>query len=217
MPTITDSTYYQTGIKFIPNTKLSGTPVVGVPVNDTIEKLNSFIVENERVLLLSFLSVELYNELLSALDDIDNAILKWQNLVKGTTYTKDGVTYIFDGLRGFNFNSLVANYVFCKYLENDNSYYSTSGVVKIKDANADNFDPTRKYITNYNAFLNAYQDSCESYKEYYISNDNVVGVDYYGSKGDNRIVTLEAFLKDNELDYEGYEFRRFERLNSFGI
>ena len=217
MPTITDATYYQTGIKFIPNTKLSGTPVAGVPVNNTIKELNSFIVDNERVLLLSFLSIELYDELIIALNDIDNADIKWQNLVKGCDYIKEGITYRFDGLRGYNLNSFVANYIFCKYLENDNSYYSTSGVVKIKESNAETFNPTRKYIDNYNAFLDKYQDDYCTYPTYYLDNGIVVGIDYYGQNGNKKTVTLETFLRDNEADYEGYEFTRFERLNSFGI
>lgn len=218
MPTITDNTYYQQGIKFIPNTKTSGTPVAGVPTNDTIEELNYFIEQNERVLLLYFLSVELYEELIIALDDLDNALDKWKNLVNGVTYTYENEKYIFNGLRGYNKNSLVANYVFCKYLENDESYYSTDGVVVTKSKKEQGYDPSRKYIDNYNAFLNSYQnDLYNDIPTYYYSNGILVGVDYYNDKKSNNVVTLETFLKHNNSDYEGYEFTRFETKNSFGI
>ena len=215
---ITDATYYQQGIKFIPDVKVTGTPVQGVPTNNTVSKLEHFIDVNERLLLLSFLNVDLYNEFELAIQDLPNADVKWQSLVEGTTYIKDGEKYIFDGLRGYSKDSLVAYFVFCEYLKNDNSYYSTSGIVKIKDKNATMFDPTSKYIDCYYAFLNKYQDNYSNqYPDYYVSTDGSMGVDYYGVNNDSKVVTLETFLRDNASDYEGYEFKRFETVNSFGI
>ena len=215
---ITDATYYQTGTKFIPDVKVTGTPVAGDPTSTSVDRLTDFIVSNERLLLFSFLNVELYDELETALLDIDNAAAKWQNLVKGVSYVKDTVTYRFDGLRGFNKESLMAYFVFCEYLKNDNSYYATSGVVKTVNKNTQSFDATTKYITKYSAFLERYQDD-ENCNEavYYMSNDGIVGVDYYGNSNNNGVVTLETFLRDNAADYEGYNFNRFDRINSFGI
>ena len=114
---ITDATYYQTGIKFIPNAEVSGTPIAGDPTNTTVSEIDDFIVTNERLLLFSFLNVNLYDELKLALLDIDNADIKWQNLIKGADYVKDGVTYRFDGLRGFNKESLIAYFVYCEYIK----------------------------------------------------------------------------------------------------
>lgn len=215
---ITDATYYQKGIKFIPNAEVSGTPVAGNPTNTTVSELDDFIVSNERLLLFSFLNVTLYDELQTALLDIDNAPTKWQNLIKGNDYIKDSVTYRFDGLRGFNKESLIAYFVYCEYIKNDNSYYATSGVVKTKSKNSEVFDATAKYITCYSAFLERYQDKEDCGEAtYYISGDGVVGVDYFGNSDSNGVVTLETFLRDNKTDYEGYCFKRFERINSFGI
>lgn len=216
MNNIIDASYFEEGIKFIPNVKVNGTPVSGVPTNETISKLEYFIDECERLLLFGFLTVDQYDALQLALVDIDIADLKWQNLVKGTDYVKDGVTYRFNGLMGVNKNSLIAHYTFCEYLSNDESYYATSGVVRTKDANAVMFDPTKKYIDNYNAFLSMYQDKSVYDEPVYYMSYYGVGVDWYESK-DNSIVTLETFLRDNEADYEGYNFNRYERLNSFGI
>ena len=215
---ITDATYYQTGIKFIPDVKVTGTPVQGVPTNNTVSKLEHFIDVNERLLLLSFLNVELYNELQVALQDLPNALAKWQNLVDGTTYVKDNETFVFDGLRGYSKDSLVAYFVFCEYVKNDNTYYSTSGIVQTKDKNAVRVDPSNKLIDCYYAFLNKYQDSYESNEPiYYTSYNGLIGVDYLGGNNNSNVVTLETFLRDNATDYDGYEFKRFETINSFGI
>ena len=121
---ITDATYYQKGLTFIPSVEVSGNTSIGVvPTNKNISELDYFIEKYERLLSLKFLgNVNLYNKLAIALNDIDNAGTNWQNLVKGCTYTKDGKEYIFEGLRGYNKDSFVANYIFCQYLENDNSY-----------------------------------------------------------------------------------------------
>jgi hypothetical protein len=162
--------------------------------------------------------VTLYDELVIALLDIDNAATKWQNLVKGVTYVKDTETYRFDGLRGFNKESLIAYFVYCEYLRNDQSYYATTGVVKSKTKNAESYDPTSKFISCYYAFLKRYQNDCNLNSPiYYMSDSGTIGVDYYGQGDENGIVTLETFLKDNESDYDGYSFKRFERINSFGI
>lgn len=214
---ITDATYYQTGIKFIPDVKVTGTPVQGVPTNTTVSRLEHFIDINERLLLLSFLNVDLYNEFELAIQDLPNASAKWQNLVNGTTYVKDNETFVFDGLRGYARDSLVAYFVFCEYIKNDNTYYSTSGVIQTKDKNAVRVDPSSKLIDCYYSFLNKYQDDYSSSEPcYYMSYTGLIGVDY-ASGDDNGVVTLETYLRDNATDYEGYNFKRFETINSFGI
>ncbi|QIG62283.1 hypothetical protein [Tenacibaculum phage JQ] len=212
---ITDATYYQLGKKFIPSIGAIQAPVQGVPTND--DKLDYFIAKYERLLLLNSLGVTLYNELKQALLDIDNAATKWQNLVKGIEYVKDGVTYRFDGLRGFEKDSFVAYFVFCKYMENDESYYSTTGTTKAKAENTTYFEPTRKYIDAWNIFLNGYQKTVtNSHPNYYTLDGEIVGIDYYNEpKGG--IVSLEQYLEDNKADFEGYSFKRYESINSLGI
>lgn len=212
---ITDTTYYQRGKKFIPNLQSLTT---GVPNNASKFE---YIRDNiERELLIKALNITLYNELNTALDDLPNADVKWINLVEGTEYVKDGVTYRFDGLRGFNKDSMVAYYVFCKYLENDESYYSTTGTVKSKALNSEMFNPTRKYLDAWNIFLMKYQDeyTVDNYS-YFVDDCTglVVGIDYYHNQEKKLLVTLETYLKDHETDFEGYNFTRYSGVNSFGI
>lgn len=213
---ITDSTFHQKGRYFIPNSNdLSARPS---GVDNSKTSVAYFIDVYERELLISFLGIELYNELVTIYPDIESVgNEKWFKLVNGTDYIKDDIKYRFEGLKGYNGNSLISAFVFCKYLENDNSYYSTSGTVKLNSDNSSNFDPTQKYISAFSDFLDKYQDEqnesnypfisrCGTYIDYYVINDNKSG-----------LVSLETYLKHNESDFEGYNFNRYERLNSFGV
>lgn len=215
---ITDETYYLRGKKFIPSAGKGELVADGIPAKT--DELTTAITKYERLFLLNFLSVDLYNELVSALDDLENADIKWKNLINGTDYIKDGVTYRFDGLRGFDLDSMVAFFVFCKYMENDESYYSTIGTVKGKQGSTESFAQTRKYIDAWIIFLSKYQNNEESAEfVYYLdSMDSVVGIDYFNSSSDKKgLVTLETYLEDNKGDFEGYVFRRFEQDNSLGL
>lgn len=217
MPTITDSTYYEVGKKFIPNNNNLTTEIPGVP--NVSNELSSTISKYERELLIGFLGITLYNELNTALADLPSADVKWQNLVNGVDYVKDSVTYRFDGLRGFEKDSLVAYYVFCKYMENDESYYSTTGVVKSNAQNSNSFTPTRKYLDSWYMFLEKYQNDISTGDYSYLIDNygNVVGLDYYNQAKSNKLVTLETYLKDHEADFEGYVFKRYTGANSLGI
>ena len=215
---ITDDTYYLRGKKFIPTAGKG--ELVSEGVEPTESELTTAIVKYERLFLFNFLNADLYNQLVLALSDLDNAEAKWVNLVNGTTYEKDGETYIFDGLRGFDKDSMVGFFVFCKYMENNESYYSTIGTVKGNQGSTSNFAQTRKYIDAWSNFLAKYQNTDSNDSIAYIVDDynTIVGVDYYINKENksNSLVTLETFLSDNESDYEGYSFNRFEDINSLG-
>ena len=216
---ITDSTYYLRGKKFIPTAGKGQLVSEAVPAKT--DELTTAITKYERLFLLNFLNVDLYNQLVAALADYDNAAVKWVNLIDGVDYIKEGVTYRFDGLRGFDKDSMVAFFVFCKYMENDESYYSTIGTVKGNQGSTSTFAQTRKYIDAWQAFLSKFQraEMQGSGTTYYVDDFNaIVGVDYYFSNStDGNLVTLETYLEDHKEDFEGYVFRRFETRNSVGL
>jgi len=214
---ITDSTYYEKGKKFIPNNNNQNTEIAGVP--SAVSELDYFISKYEREFTIGFLNITLYNELESALLDLPNADIKWQNLVEGNEYVKDSVTYRFDGLRGFMQDSMVAFYVFCKYMENDESYYSTTGTIKSDASGANTFSPTTKYLDAWYIFLEKYQNEVGVNEHRYFTDcyGNVVGIDYYNQQTKNVLVTLETYMKDHETDFVGYEFTRYNGANSLGI
>ena len=213
---ITDPTYHSKGRSFIPNSDAKSARPSGVDNSKTSTQY--FIDTYERSVLIGFLGVSLHDELVSVFDNLEEPEnVKWFNLINGVNYTVDNVEYRFDGLRGYNKQSLLSAFVFCKYLENDNSYYSTSGVIKLKSEKQSSFDPTPKYIAAYNDFISMYQN------DYTVNNYPIISncgsfVDYYGDKDKkNLLVTLETYLEDHKEDFEGYNFKKYEPLNSFGV
>ena len=174
----------------------------------------------------------LYDELVLALgmlpfvEDTNPASLptadqKWINLVNGTNYTDpNGNVRRWDGLKGYDKQSVIAFYIFTEYLRNNNETYTTTGVVKNDAKNAQVIDPTPKYIKAYNQFIEAYQGSMSVNTPVVLINGfGTVGLDYYNNKSVQ--VSLLRFLSDsNELDetaYPDFEFRLYEPQNSFGI
>ena len=216
MATITDESYYLKGINFIPNS-VDISASSGSPSQES--ELDYFIGICERQLMLDALGVTLFNEFTTAMADLPNAAQKWKDLVTGSTYTKDGKTYLWEGLRGYNKNSLVASYVFCEFLRNDESTYTTTGIVKNKSKNAGNVSPTPKYIKAWQQFIEKYQahEQCEPViiRDHFGS----VGLDYY--QNNNSEVSLYQFLTDqNELNataFPDFEFKFYENQNSLGI
>lgn len=196
---ITDYTYYLLGEYEIPNVKdISAEPVDAPSVKSELEV---FIDRCERDVLLDAFGPTLYNQLKTANDDLPNAAQKWKDLVDGADYTLDGKTYRWDGLKGYEKNSLLAAYVFCKYLKNDDGRYTTVGIVKNKAKNANVVSPMRKYLTAWNNFLNLYQDDCKT----------------------NTVRSLWQFLNDynkkdasNFPDFDDY-FKFYKNLNPMGI
>lgn len=189
---ITDATYYTIGGLKIPNA-VNGN--AGAPNNALASDLDFIIVKYERPLLIGAIGGKRYLELESAMEDLENADEKWKNLVNGTNYEKDGLTFIWDGLRGDNKDSFVANYVYCHYLRFDEIQYSSTGMTILGVKNGDNASFLPKYVSSWNSFLRGYQ-----------------------GEGANP-VSLEKFLADHESDYplDGHVFKKHSPVNRFGI
>ena len=220
MANVTDSTFFEIGNKKqIPNIKTGNSPSVGFGSTNSQTQLDSVIVAAERQLLTDCLGRALFIELETALDDFPNASQKWKDLVEGVDYIKNGVTVRFEGLRGFQKDSLVAYYVFCEYMQRDDSYYSTTGTVKTAQNGSTNYGGTKKYNDAWNTFIQYYQNdvSSDECKYLYDSFGSVVGIDYYNQEDNSTFITLETYLSDNKLDFEGYKFRRYERVNSLDL
>jgi len=219
MASIIDETYFERGGLYIPNNKDITVEPTGSPT--VVTELTDFITKYERKLLINALGVTLYDLLVVAMDDIDNADQKWQDLVNGKNYTNaNGNVKRWNGLRGFDKQSLVAMYVFTEYLRNDNETYATVGTVKSDSKNAVRVDATPKFIKAHQQFIEAYQGSSVVDSPTVVVNGfGSVGYDWLGS--DKVEVSLFRYLTDsNELvadTYEDFEFMFYENLNSFGI
>jgi len=218
MSNIIDATYFEKGSLYIPNNKDMNASPEGTPTNQT--DLDFFIIEYERELLLNALGIVLYEELLTALEDLDISAQKWKDLVNGLTYENiEGVKKRWDGLIGYNNQSVIAFYIYTKYLRNYNETFATTGVVRNDSKNATNYDATPKYIKAYNSFLEKYQADLLPQPRFYANRFGTEGIDWYGSEKVQ--VSLFQFLTDsNELDetaFPDFKFKFYEQQNSFGI
>lgn len=217
---IIDSSYFTNGELFIPNNKdLSAKPLGSPSVKSD---LDVFIDKYERDLLLNALGTTLYDGLIS---QFTNGVLKtdapqkWKDLIDGTNYTINGKTHRWDGLRGYAKQSLLAFYVFCKYMRNNEYTYTTTGVVQNTAKNADNVSGTTKYVKAWQSFMEQYQDELSSEPRIIFNSMGAIGLDYSGRS--NVKVSLYQFLLDaNELDdtaFPEFEFKFYENENSWGI
>jgi len=217
MANVIDSSYFKQGDLYIPNNTDTNAGVVGES-NQT--DLDFYIVEYEGQLLINALGIELYEQLVSALSDLDGSNQKWKDLVNGKTYEDpNGVKKRWQGLRGENKQSLVACYVYTQYLRNYDETFATTGIVKNDSKNATNYDATPKYIKAYNKFLKQYQSQLSYAPNFYVNKFGNEGTDWYSSE--EATVCLYQFLTDsNELDdtsFPNFVFKFYEEQNSFGI
>ena len=218
MATIINNTYFEKGWLFIPNNENIDAAPADSP--DVTTDLDLFRVEYERELLLNALGVTLYNELQV---EIDGTLTtqKWIDLVDGKDYAINGKTKQWNGLKGANQQSLIAFYVYCQYLRNDNSTYLTTGIAQNTANNAERSDPSPKFVKSWNRFLEQYQGNGYNYgyPTVITNRSGMVGLDYYGQ--DNVESNLFQYLTDqNELDdtsFPDFEFKFYETYNTFGI
>jgi hypothetical protein len=108
------------------------------------EELNMFINKYEPKILIKLLGFELYKEMLTVIDPTTGDVIsgsdeKWFSLVDG----KDD--YL--GLR-----PILSNYIFAKFIKNDDSHYGGVGVVKEKSKGAENYSSRSKYINAYREY-----------------------------------------------------------------
>ena len=218
MATIIDNTYFQKGWLFIPNNKDINARPAGSPTAQS--GIDFFVTEYERELLLNSLGVTLYDELQAEIDGVLTT-QKWIDLVDGKNYTIDSKTKRWNGLRGANQQSLIAFYVYCQYLRNDNSTYLTTGIAQNTANNAERSDPTPKFVKAWTRFLSQYQGNGYNYgyPTVIYNRSGMVGLDYYGSE--NIEVNMFQYLTDqNELtptDFPDFEFKFYETYNTLGI
>jgi len=213
---ITDATYYQRGLKEIPNNNI-GSQISGVP--NSGYKLEDLIDYIERLFIIDLLGVKEAELLKTAINDLANADQKYKDLIEGVDYTIEGVDYRFDGLRGNNKDSLIAYYIFCKYMELDESTYSTTGVKVSSVNNATAFSPSRKYLDCWYKFLRMYQNETSSDSVNVIYRGaQVIGLDYYNyKKREGGLVSLETYLNDHKEDFPKFYIKRYETKNSLGL
>lgn len=184
------------------------------------DPLDQWIDQYARLLLQNALGTTLFNDLntnVNASGAYVSGVVKWDNLVNGVIYTKNGVEYEWKGLsftEGTFKGSLMAYFVYCKWLEFQLSRMSGVGEVKGNAANSVNVNSTQRYVTLWNTFFEAYQGEYCNTNTLYIKN-GVPFMDYFGSN--DTYVSLITFLSHNEVDYPDAQLKLYKPLNSFGL
>lgn len=205
-----DKTYFIKNIS-VPNTE--------EPTSDESESLDMSIDRYVRQFLQVTLGNVLFTDLDSNVTDGELEITapqKWLNLVNGYAYTKDGVDYVWQGLKyelGLYKVSLLAHYTYVNHYQN--TINSVLGQVGIEPKNGVVVNPTEHLVSVWNEFVEMYQGAnCSNGVVTHY--DNVLFVDYYQYKESGYVSYLQ-FLEDNKTDYEGFKAGIINFKNSLGI
>lgn len=202
---IIDASYFQAD-KTIPN---------ALELNSNVNTiLEQFIDNKVRLLLKNALGYELFNDLDSNITDgVLNvgAPVKWQNFVNGVEYSKGAETLKWQGLKfteGTIKHSLLADFVYYYWLENEAIKNTGVGLVTATSKNANNASYNSKLSRHWNNFIIQYQGELYDYNTWLF--------DFNWCK-DNNYVSLLQFLKDNDTDYTDATLRIYSFKNEFGI
>lgn len=192
---IIDDSYF-TDDKFIPN--------LGIGV--TKEDINPLIDGCVHDLLESVLGTKKYLEFTENLTEEGelkpDASQEWINLINGCEYEYNEEKHYFKGLifkRGAYKNSLLAYYVFYKWLKNNVSKTTGIGEVVISSKNAVNVGLTNKVVETWNKFWSLLSDDYHHNGVKYVH----YGVPIYDYSNHNKknSVSLFRFLKENSYIY----------------
>lgn len=204
-----DKTYFLKSIS-VPNTE--------EPTSDASTDLDMSIDRYAR----QFLQVSLGNVLFTDLDSyiIDGVLTgapqKWLDLVNGVSYTKNGVDYVWQGLKydlGLYKVSILAHYTYVNHYQN--TVNSNLGQVIIVPKNGMVVNPTDHLVSVWNEFVEMYQGAnCSNSVTSY--HNGVLFTDYYQFK-ENGYVSYLQFLEDNKDVYEGLKANVINFKNSLGI
>lgn len=202
MPAILTSSYFNTGELFIPNS-------ISVPdIQDgnvtAVDNLQAFIDKYEKILLVDVLGIEQYNMLK---DNQSQTSGIWFDLINGKEYDNK----VWSGLK-----PLIASFVFCKYLENDKSYYTTVGIERSKAKNSVSVNPTEKIVEVWNSFVEMYQGSFNCDYRFLQPIFYFEGWDL-GNFRNKTYASLIEYLKAFPEEYSSEWFYRYEIKNRFGL
>ena len=170
-------------------------------------ELDLLCIKIEKEILLNALGLTLYNELQTALADIDNVVyVRWKKLVQGDEYDNK----LWNGLE--EDYSLIAYRVFEQFTTDTNIRLSATGASKVNPENATVQTPAYLIATANQEFIRKYQGE-------YLIEPNVSGIfiDWYCDEVEK---SLYGYLIDKIEDFPEWDatkFKIYETKNSFGI
>jgi len=165
---------------------------INIPDSDYTD-LTAYITRYEKEILMKLLGYELYT--LVAAYDSETSPQRIKDIVEGKEYTVSDVTIKWNGLKNTDKVSLIAYYVFYNYLKNKTTTTSTLGEVRSTSENSQIASPVLKLTGAWRRL-----------KELYGSFDQ-----------DSLIPSAYNFLKENESDYDEWEFTELGSVNAFDL
>lgn len=150
----------------------------------------------------------------------------YMDIIKGKMYLKNGKKCYWKGLiQEDTKESLLADYVYCLYNDDNNSITTGIGEVFINSKIGERASVVPKVTKVWNRFIKNLQAGVRDAPSGFTMNGSPYwivngGVDYYGINTRIGEVSLVQFLLDNKSDYPLYDdnYRRFgEFRNEFGI
>ena len=201
-----DASYFQRELS-IPN--------INELQSDTGSELTLYIDNKVRSILRDILGYELFNDLDS---NITAGVLdggapqKWLDFINGNGTDYLGLMFS-DGVYKV---SLLANYVFYYYLNDNVSQYTATGEKVSQAVNAQNHVSTQRMVTAWNDFVTLYQgkDAGDYYFRGYVN--GVLFRDYFGGS-ENAFKSVYQYLTENRSDFPTATLPTFKHINSLGL
>lgn len=200
---------------------------ISIPnINDSIVKtdVEQAIDQYEKEILISLLGYPLYKELIDDLDESgDPQTDKYVDLVNGADFTLEfqGKTFTqhWNGLVNTEKQSLIAYYVYCKYVERDHQHLSGVGSSMIQSENAERVSPALFIERAWSKMLQLYGLVDDRYFAnycfpYYNNRQSLIEKPSYIFNGD---ASAYNFLASNLDVYDNWLFTVRESVNRFGI
>ena len=201
---------------FIDSTYFTGE--IAIPGASSETALTQAIAQYEKEILIKLLGYKLYSLLQADLVDGAPVTQIYIDLVNGKefTLTYNGVDYLvkWEGLANAAKQSLIAYYVFYKYVERNVSTFYGTGVSQANVQEGwQRINPASKMINAWERMRELYGKVPPEYKQYY--DRPILGTDL------SEIWELQGtaynFLLENKTDYPDWVFTPLWNMNQFGI
>lgn len=179
-----------------------------------LTNITSWITVYETELLKMLLGYPLWKLLIADLDGNDDPQTQiYIDLVDGAEFSFEygGVTITdkWEGLRGLNEKSVIAYYVAYQYMNQNETFNTTSGQKKNKGENSESVSPVFKLVDMWNKMIDMYGEVPDYRKEFFLNSDNYT---HY-----NEMPSAYNFLLANITDYPTWVFKPLQKTNIFGI
>jgi len=202
-----DSTYFVGEIN-IPNAATDTLTAAG---------LTQAIGQYEKEILISLLGYKLYSLLIADCTNNIPASQIYLDLVNGVefdhVYRGDTITLKWEGLKNTQLQSLIAYYVFYKYVERDITRLYPAGVGVSSEGNGwTKVSAVNKLINAWERMRELYGKIPFQYKEYYGHNSDIVLNNTF-----NCDPSAYNFLYANKNNYPDWIFTPQWNINAFGI